>query len=134
MRCLVCNTKMIVMNVVGDDTMPVHGFEWRTFMCAACGDTERRLVFARHAGEGAPEAMQMAPSTAVEQTDNEPLPGKSEPAPMRVEPPLADERTDNEPGLGDVLVAPIAPASAAQDERAVASGLIRRVMAKVRGW
>lgn len=28
--------------------MPVLGFEHHTFMCLACGDIERRLVFARH--------------------------------------------------------------------------------------
>jgi hypothetical protein len=28
-----------------DDTMPVPGFERRTFMCSACHDVERHLVF-----------------------------------------------------------------------------------------
>jgi hypothetical protein len=32
--------------------MPVPGYEHRTFMCSACGDIERRLVFARDIGQG----------------------------------------------------------------------------------
>ena len=47
MRCLVCNAEMVLMKVVQDDTMPVPGFERRTFMCSACHDVEGRLVFVR---------------------------------------------------------------------------------------
>jgi hypothetical protein len=32
--------------------MPVPGYEHRTFMCSACGDIERRFVFARDTGQG----------------------------------------------------------------------------------
>ena len=51
MRCLACGAGMHLMHVVQDDTMPVPGYEHRTFMCSACGDIERRLVFARDIGE-----------------------------------------------------------------------------------
>jgi hypothetical protein len=52
MRCMACGAEMILVNVVQDDTMAVSGFEHHTFMCSACQDTERRLVFSR----GEPEA------------------------------------------------------------------------------
>ena len=51
MRCLVCNAEMILMKVDQDDTMPVPGFERRTFMCSECHDVEQRLVFTKHARE-----------------------------------------------------------------------------------
>jgi hypothetical protein len=50
MRCLACGAEMNLMKAVQDDTMPVPGFEHHTFMCSACGDIERRLVF-RHVGQ-----------------------------------------------------------------------------------
>ena len=40
------------MHVVQDDTKPVPGYEHRTFMCAACGEIERRLVFTRKNRQG----------------------------------------------------------------------------------
>jgi hypothetical protein len=45
MRCLACGAEMRLERVAGDDTMPVSGFEHHTFVCSACGDIERRLVF-----------------------------------------------------------------------------------------
>ena len=50
MRCLACAAEMHLMHVVHDDTMPVPGYEHKTFMCSACGDVERRLGFTRHVG------------------------------------------------------------------------------------
>ena len=37
MRCLACGAEMHLMHVIQDDTMPVPGYEHRTFMCSACG-------------------------------------------------------------------------------------------------
>jgi len=64
MRCMACGAEMIVMNTVQDDTMAVPGFEHHTFMCSACHDVERRLVFTRD----------MTPSTA------EPVPAHAAPS------------------------------------------------------
>src|SRR5262245_26537933 len=50
MRCLACGAEMHLVDAVQDDTMPVAGYEHRTFECSACGDIEQRLVFTRHAG------------------------------------------------------------------------------------
>ena len=107
MRCLVCNAEMILMKVVQDDTMPVPGFEWRTFMCSECHDVERRFVFTKHAREDEPETVQVAPPIAGEQSnnepiadeqdDNEPMPLEGEPEPAQVAPPIAGEQDDNQP-------------------------------------
>jgi hypothetical protein len=53
MRCLVCNTEMVLMEAVRADPGILPGFEHRTFLCPACHDIERRLVFA---GAKAPAA------------------------------------------------------------------------------
>jgi hypothetical protein len=38
---------MRLMQVVGDDTMMVVGYEHHTFECSACREVERRLTFNR---------------------------------------------------------------------------------------
>jgi hypothetical protein len=38
---------MRLVQVVGDDTMMVPGYEHHTFECSTCGEVERRLVFRR---------------------------------------------------------------------------------------
>jgi hypothetical protein len=110
MRCLVCNAEMILMAVVEDDAMPVRGFEHHTFKCSECHDVEQRLVFAKHGRESGTEPLSVhtTPSIAGEQRDNEQLM------------PLVDAAPSN------------ARASAVPDERAAASGLFRRAVAKLR--
>jgi len=142
MRCLVCNAEMILMKVDQDDTMPVPGFERRTFMCSECHDVERRFVFTKHAQEGEPETVQVAPPIAGdqsnnepiadEQDDNEPMPLEGEPEPGQVAPPIAGEQDDNKPAPMNTAPS-IAPSSTVEDRSAVTPGLFRRVIAKVRG-
>src|SRR5258705_38425 len=91
MRCLVCGAEMHLMDVVQDDTMPVPGYEHRTFTCSACGDIERRLVFTGHVG-----------------------PSHTKPVSVHTAPPIS-------------------PAPTSQNERITASGILRRVFAKLRG-
>jgi hypothetical protein len=55
MRCLACGAEMHLMHVVQDETISVPGYEHRTFMCSACGDIERRFVFARDIGQSPTE-------------------------------------------------------------------------------
>ena len=57
MHCMACGVEMILMKVVQDDTMAMPGFEHHTFMCSACHDVERRLVFTRHGRESDTEPM-----------------------------------------------------------------------------
>ena len=90
MRCLACGAEMQMMHVVQDDTMWVPGYEHRTFMCSACGDIERRLVFARDIGQS-----------------------PTEPVPVHT-PPISQVPTN-------------------QQDRIAASGILRRVFAKLRG-
>ena len=47
MRCIDCGAGMRLVEVVGDRTMMVRGFERHTFECAACRGIERRRVFTR---------------------------------------------------------------------------------------
>ena len=44
MRCLQCNAEMTLIGAVpADATLP--GFEHHTFLCSACNEIERRLLF-----------------------------------------------------------------------------------------
>jgi hypothetical protein len=85
---------MLLMKVVQDGTMAVVGFEHRTFMCSACHDVERRLIFVR-------------PS---EQADAAVMP-------VHAAPPIAPASTP-----------PTAPVV-----REGAPGILRRVLALLRG-
>jgi hypothetical protein len=70
MRCMACGGEMTLMSVVKDETTLVPGFEHHTFTCSECQDTERRLVFIKHGGEGdtEPTAAQEAPPIAPAST------------------------------------------------------------------
>jgi hypothetical protein len=45
MKCLVCGDDMRLTLVEPHDEASMRGFEYRTFRCQRCGDTERRFVF-----------------------------------------------------------------------------------------
>jgi hypothetical protein len=45
MQCFVCGGEMRVVTVEPHHAIDMHGFEYRTFQCVSCGDTERRLAF-----------------------------------------------------------------------------------------
>ena len=62
MRCLFCNTEMVLMEAVQADPTTLPGFEHRTFLCPACRDVERRLAYA---GARAPSATSHSASTAT---------------------------------------------------------------------
>ncbi len=47
MQCLGCGAKMLLMEVVPDDTSKVSGFECRIFKCSVCPQIARRFVFSR---------------------------------------------------------------------------------------
>ena len=79
MRCMACGAEMILMHVVRDETMPVSGFEHRTFMCSGCHDIERRLAFTRH-----------------DESGDEPMPL---PVPMHAAPPIVPAQTAHEESI-----------------------------------
>ena len=111
MRCMACGAEMVLMNVVADDTMPVPGFEHHTFMCSECNDVERRLIFTKHGREGDIASV-----------------------PEHAAPSIADDQNDSEQIVTLMDAAPtIVPVSAVAEERTVSLGLLRRVVAKVRG-
>jgi hypothetical protein len=76
MRCLACGAEMHLMHVVQDETMLVPGYEHRTFMCSACGDIERRLVFARDIGQSPTEPVPVhtAPPISLAPDQQDPIP------------------------------------------------------------
>jgi hypothetical protein len=45
MKCFVCGSEMRLKMVEPHDELIRPGFEYRTFQCENCGDTERRFVF-----------------------------------------------------------------------------------------
>ena len=45
MKCFVCGNEMRLTLVEPHDEVARPGFEYRTFRCESCGDTERRFVF-----------------------------------------------------------------------------------------
>src|SRR5579863_9506410 len=45
MKCFVCGSEMRLTLVEPHDEVTRPGFEYRTFRCESCGDTERRFVF-----------------------------------------------------------------------------------------
>jgi hypothetical protein len=49
MQCLACgaDNKMLLMDVVRDDTMKVPAFDHHIYRCSACRHIARRLVFSR---------------------------------------------------------------------------------------
>ena len=47
MRCVNCGAEMHLVQVAGDDTMMVRGYEHHTWECPVCREVERRLVFNR---------------------------------------------------------------------------------------
>jgi hypothetical protein len=63
MRCMACGDNMRLVRVELDRALPVTGYERHTYKCAACQDTEQRLVFNRPAKA---EPFQEAPPLAVE--------------------------------------------------------------------
>jgi hypothetical protein len=145
---MACGAEMILTNVTQDDTIGVPGFEHQTFRCSECHDLERRFVFTKQDrdGDGEPMPEQAAPSVApastvheehvavaeivsVESTQVAPL-ELTQTAPVKttvlvetsqVEPTI--QNRDPEPALQQAPP-PVLPASTAQDEQVVASGLL----------
>jgi hypothetical protein len=113
MRCMLFDAEMILMNVVQDDTMPVAGFEHRTFMCSSCHDVERRLVFVRAAAMPVPATQ----STPREQSDSRPVP----------------QHDDSAVGGQYAIASQEERAAAVQNECAATPGMLRRMVARLRG-
>jgi hypothetical protein len=151
-----------LMNVAQDHTMPVPGFEWRTFMCSACHDVERQFAFVRPGQESDAEPVPMPavssngggseheprePSERSEASElqesselreanelNEPseLREASEASELQEPSELRELRELSEASLSADTAPSIAPASVIDDERELAPGLFRRLAKKMR--
>jgi hypothetical protein len=96
---------MLLMKIVPDDTMAVPGFEHHTFMCSACYDVERRLVFRK-------------PAEAV---------------PVHAAPPIVPGAMPVPVEHVDTAAVEYERTAAAEHGRAASPGILMRVFAKLRG-
>jgi hypothetical protein len=44
-QCFVCGSEMRAVMIEPDHRVDMHSFQYRTYRCVSCGDTERRFVF-----------------------------------------------------------------------------------------
>jgi hypothetical protein len=58
MLCFECGAEMRLVQVAKDSTMPVAGFEHRTWQCSACAAVERRMTFTRERTPAKTEAVE----------------------------------------------------------------------------
>ena len=66
MHCLVCGSEMRLDQVAGNESVPVSGFEHRTFRCPSCGDIEQRLAFSQPRDAGFAESSGEIESEAIQ--------------------------------------------------------------------
>jgi DNA-directed RNA polymerase subunit M/transcription elongation factor TFIIS len=114
MRCMGCDSEMVLMKVLPGSTGPAAGFERRSFKCSACQSVERHLVFI----------------SAGREADAEPLP-------VHVASNSAERRgqsfkkpVGHRPRVDTATSA--VPASAVQDDRTINTFLFRRLLSQVR--
>ena len=78
---MICNAEMALVSSVKDESLMAEGFEWHTYLCPKCGDSERRFVFdKRDKQENGDERAEAA--LAPEPTDVSPI-EINEPAPRQ---------------------------------------------------
>jgi hypothetical protein len=72
---MLCNAEMTLISAVEDRTLMTSGFEWHTYLCSGCGDTERRFVFNKnekqdsHGAQDSPGQEDTDSTLVPEQTD-----------------------------------------------------------------
>jgi hypothetical protein len=115
MRCLLCATEMVVMQVVADDTMAVPGFERHTFQCPSCGDVEQRLIFNRQRKDEAQPAQVAAPPVS----------------PTAI--PVTPETAPSESKKENVAAPPVSPTMPSDGEPVTSASVWARALAKLRG-
>src|SRR5438309_3943587 len=93
MRCMVCDAEMVLVKVVPDDTMPVPGFERRTFICSACHDVEQHLAFVRPGCESDAEPVPVHVASSNSSNSEQPA------SLLDSAPPIAGEHSDDEPSV-----------------------------------
>jgi hypothetical protein len=131
MLCISCGTEMRLVRVEPDDTMMVTGFEYQTFECPSCQETERRLTFTREPtpqpGEPAPiEQAAPVPPASTNGDTAPPVSPDSVPQEGETAPLASAASKDQDP--------PVPPAAPTPDQNAIATpSRWARAVAKLRG-
>ena len=101
MRCLVCNAEMLLMEAVPADPTTLPGFEHHTFLCSACNEIERRLLFTGTKSHPSSSTWVRAVEKLVSKQkalkEEQALAKKSSHQASAVEKPLSSGRTANPP-------------------------------------
>jgi hypothetical protein len=130
MRCMECGAEMRLVEVAKANTMPVSGFEHRTWQCSGCSAVEQRMTFTREktpaktepielTRTGSVQAIQTAPTEAAQ---TKPAgPAQTDLAKATATVPVKSTLTATvEPAQTIHRTYPEAPAAMAQIERAKA--------------
>ena len=126
-----CGTEMHLVRVQPDDTMMVTGYEYQTFECPSCRETERRLTFTR---EPTPQPGQPAPIDQAAPVPPASTSGDTAP-PVSPDPPSQeDEAAPLASAVSNDQDQPVPPVAPAPDQNAIASpSRWARAVAMLRG-
>ena len=70
MLCMECGAEMRLVEVAKANTMPVSGFEHRTWQCSGCSAVEQRMTFTREKNAGQNRARRTDPSWVAANAPN----------------------------------------------------------------
>jgi hypothetical protein len=131
MLCISCGTEMRLVLVQPDNTMMVTGYEYQTFECPSCQDTERRLTFTR---EPTPQPGQPAPIDQAAPVPPASTSGDAAPPVSPESAPQEDEAAPLASAVSKDQDQPVPPAAPTPDQNAIASpSRWARAVAKLRG-
>jgi hypothetical protein len=74
MLCFECGAEMRLVEVAKDHTMPVAGFEHRTWQCSGCSALEQRMTFSREKTPARTELVEPSRPALLQPTRAEPVP------------------------------------------------------------
>jgi hypothetical protein len=131
MLCISCGTEMRLVRVQPDDTMMVTGYEYQTFECPSCRETERRLTFTR---EPTPQPGQSAPPDQAAPVPPASATGDSAPPVSPDTAPQEDEAAPLASAVSKDQDQPVPPDAPSPDQSPIASpSRWARAVAKLRG-
>jgi hypothetical protein len=131
MLCISCGTEMRLVLVQPDDTMMVTGFEYQTFECPSCKETERRLTFTR---EPTPQPGQPAPIEQAAPVPPASTNGDTAPPVSPDSAPQEDEAAPLASAASKDQDQPVPPAAPTPEQNAIATpSRWARAVAKLRG-
>src|SRR6516225_1043894 len=93
MLCMECGAEMRLVEVAKANTMPVPGFEHRTWQCSGCSAVEQRMTFTREKAPAKTEPIELTRAGSVHAIQTAPA-GKVQAEPA--DPPQADRNTPTE--------------------------------------